>query len=91
MDSTTISFWTGPFPVKEMCSFILTIIIELIVLNTNSTDPDQTPRSAASDLGLHCLPMSVLWDARHKWVKNMEELINRISRFSLYFMENLGV
>ena len=21
-------------------------------------DPDQTPRSAASDLGMHCLPMS---------------------------------
>ena len=26
-------------------------------------------RSAASDLGLHCLPVSLLWDARHKWVK----------------------
>ena len=25
-------------------------------------------RSAASDLGLHCLPMSLLWDARLKWV-----------------------
>ena len=24
---------------------------------------------AASDLGLHCLPMSHLWDARLKWVK----------------------
>ena len=23
----------------------------------NSEDPDQTPRSAASDLGLHCLPV----------------------------------
>ena len=22
-----------------------------------------------SDLGLHCLPMSLLWDARLKWVK----------------------
>ena len=38
-------------------------------LNANSVDPDQTPRSAASDLGLHCLPMSLLWDARLKWVK----------------------
>ena len=27
--------------------------------------------SAASDLGLHCLPMSLLWDARLKWVKHM--------------------
>ena len=26
-------------------------------LNANSVDPDQTPRSAASDLGLYCLPM----------------------------------
>ena len=26
------------------------------------------PCSAASDLGLHCLPMSLLWDTRHKWV-----------------------
>ena len=25
--------------------------------------------SAASDLGLHCLPMSFLWDARHKWIE----------------------
>ena len=28
-------------------------------LNANSVDPDQTPRIAASDLGLHCLPMSL--------------------------------
>ena len=34
--------------------------------NGNSVDPDQTPHSAASDLGLHCLPMSLLWDTRHK-------------------------
>ena len=26
----------------------------------NSEDPDQTPRSAASDLGLHCLPITRL-------------------------------
>ena len=28
-------------------------------------DPD---RSAASYLGLHCLPISLLWNTRHKWV-----------------------
>ena len=38
------------------------------VLNAKSVDPGQTPRSVASDLGLHCLPMSHLWDARLKWV-----------------------
>ena len=39
------------------------------MFNANSVDPYQTPRSAASDLGLHRLPMSLLWDARHKWFK----------------------
>ena len=29
-------------------------------LFANSGDPDQTPRSAASDLGLHCFPMTLL-------------------------------
>ena len=27
-------------------------------LSANSGDPDQTQRSAASDLGLHCLPVT---------------------------------
>ena len=29
-------------------------------LFANIGDPDQTPRSAASDLGLHCLPITLL-------------------------------
>ena len=33
------------------------------VVNANSVDPDQTPHSATSDLGLHCLPKSHLWEA----------------------------
>ena len=49
--------------------FIIAIFIGKPVINANSVDPDQTLHSAASDLGLHCLPMSRLWDARHKWVK----------------------
>ena len=28
------------------------------------------PHSAASDLGLYCLSMSLLWEAKLKWVKN---------------------
>ena len=35
--------------------FIITMFIEIPVFNANSVDPDQTPRCAASDLGLHCL------------------------------------
>ena len=38
-------------------------------LFANSGDPDQTPRSAASDLGLHCLPSTLLWVSRLQWVK----------------------
>ena len=37
-------------------------------LFANSGDPDQTPRSAASDLGLHCLPSTLLWVSRLQWV-----------------------
>ena len=29
--------------------------------NANKVDPDQTPRSVATEQGLHCLPMSLLW------------------------------
>ena len=45
--------------------------MEVPVHNANSVDTDQTPRSAASDLGLHCLPMSLFGDARHKWVNKI--------------------
>ena len=45
------------------------LILEIPVLNANSVDPDQMLHSAASDLGLHCLQRSHLWDARLKWVK----------------------
>ena len=31
--------------------------MEIPVFNANSVDLDQTPCSAASDLGLHCLPI----------------------------------
>ena len=37
-------------------------------LFANSGDPDQTPRSAASDLGLHCLPVTRLGVSSLQWV-----------------------
>ena len=58
------------------------------VVNANSVDPDQILHSVASDLGLHCLPMSHLWDARHKWGKS--RMIHRILHswsFHMKFME----
>ena len=42
--------------------------MEIPVYNANSEDPDQMLPFAASDLDLHCLPMSFLRNARHKCV-----------------------
>ena len=41
-------------------------------MQADSGDSDQMSHSVASDLGLHCLPMSHIKDARHihVWVKN---------------------
>ena len=41
-------------------------------LFADSGDPDQTPSSAASDLGLHCLPSTLLRVSRLQWVKGNE-------------------
>ena len=40
-------------PEGNLRQFLLTLNH---VIKANSTDPDQTPQNAASDLGLHCLP-----------------------------------
>ena len=44
-------------------------------LFANSGDPDQTPHSAASDLGLHCLPITLLRVSRLQWVKLLKSVI----------------
>ena len=52
--------------------FLLVLCLkEIPVVNANSVCPDQTPRSAASDQGLHCLPITLLRVSRLK-------LINRL-------------
>ena len=51
-------------------------------LFANSGDPDQTPHSAASDLGLHCLPSTLLWVSQLQWVKwNLEQRILKIKHY----------
>ena len=39
-----------------------------VELFANSGDPDQTPRSVTSDLGLHCLPITLLGGSRLQYV-----------------------
>ena len=48
----------------------------MVELFVNSGDPDQTPppRSVASDLGLHCLPVTLLEDSRLQKVKDSLQL-----------------
>ena len=38
-------------------------------MQANTGDPDQTPHSVESDLGLHYLPMSHKKDTSNIWVK----------------------
>ena len=42
-------------------------------LFANIGDPDQTQHSAASDLGLHCLPVTLLRVFRLQWDKGKKK------------------
>ena len=42
---------------------------KMVELFANSGDPDQMLHSAASDLGLHCFPITLLGVSRLQWVK----------------------
>ena len=66
-----LTLWKGPFLYKGcLVSFYhYHLFVEFSEFNANSVDPDRTPRSAASDLGLHRLPVSLLWGAMLKLVK----------------------
>ena len=61
---------------------LLSCFAEISKLNANGVDPDQTPRSAASGLDLHCLPMPLLRDTGLEWVK-------RVVAFYKYTFNNI--
>ena len=60
MNSFTVTLQTGPIQIERMSGCILLLhvpcFIKNPIANANNEDPDQTPRSVASDLGLHRLP-----------------------------------
>ena len=58
---TLLSYFTGHvhFIRGVWLVFIVTMSVGIPVVNANSVDPDQMPPNAASDLGLHSLPMSL--------------------------------
>ena len=45
-------------------------------LFANSGDPDQTLHSVVSDLGLHCLPVTLLWVSRLQWVNSADNILS---------------
>ena len=51
----------GGHIIKPQHNQMLPFIIEISVVNANSIDSDEMLQSAVSDLGLHCLPMLLLW------------------------------
>ena len=40
----------------------------------NNVDPNQKPHYMMSDLGLHCLPMTLLPVSRKEWVKDLSAI-----------------
>ena len=62
--------WKSPMSILGTPGYEIYIFLEKMVkLFANSGDPDQTPRSAASDLGLHCLPNTLLRVFHLQWGK----------------------
>ena len=58
-------------------------------LFANSGDPDQMPHSVASDLGLHCLSVTLLGVSRLQWVKALTKFVADILKLILlFFREN---
>ena len=51
----------------------------MVDLFANRGDPDQTPCAAASDLGLHCLPITRLGVSSLQWVKGYPNLLGKCS------------
>ena len=67
MNSSTPALWTGPFREGGVSGqILLTQCFVESVSVFNSVDPDQTSRSAASDLDVHCLPMSLFSSPEHE-------------------------
>ena len=59
VDFFALILWPGAFLNLWAVCFI-TIFNKTFYINANSADLDQTLRSTASDLGLNCLPVSLL-------------------------------
>ena len=55
----------------------------MVELFANSGDPDQTPRFPASDLGLHCLPVTRLGVSSLQWVRDITKYSNELFHMTI--------
>ena len=71
---------------------VVRLVIEMAVFNKNSVDPDQTPRCAVSDLGLHSLPIFLLWNSSLKRVKKKKTLWdqNKLNNITIQYLSNIS-
>ena len=85
MDFSILINWTSPFRILGVSDVLLSFLFcfEEKCLLANSADSDQTPRSAASDLGLRCLPMSQNWDVRLIY----SFIILNSSKYMFYYLD----
>ena len=59
----------------------------MVELFANSGDPDQMPLSAVPDLGLHCLPVTLLRVSRLQWVKVLSKILIEYILFYVFFRQ----
>ena len=64
VDSSTVTHWASPFVILGVLSLWLFFLYLMEFLLVNDEDPDQMPHYVASDLGLHCLPVTLLQVSR---------------------------
>ena len=61
----------------------------MVEVFANSGDPDQMPRSVASDLGLHCLPITLLGSSDYNRLKKTVAVRNLVKLdLILLFLRN---
>ena len=61
VDSATVICWASPFVILGVSGLLCRFYSNFNERSCKQTeDPDQTSHYVASDLGLHCLPMTLL-------------------------------
>ena len=80
---TIIIYRKNLISILGMSDYVIWIFQErkMVKLFANIADPDQMPHSAASDLGLHCLPLTLLGIFRLQWANNFVSYHNSCGLF----------